>query len=81
MNPDTAPRPDHKRIEEARFSIECAVSCLKEGGQGNRRQAARCMRDAAYILYEQAERIMQDGYRPEFMFLKDQPSKMMERKT
>lgn len=66
MKPDTKPRPDMKRLGEVTYLLGCVEACLKEGGQGNRGQAARCMRDAAFVLYEQAERIMDDGYKPDF---------------
>lgn len=69
MKPDTRPRPDHDRLGFAKGDLESGLSCLKTGNPNDRATAARFFRDAAYILYEQAERIMQDGYRPDFMFL------------
>lgn len=69
MKPDTRPRPEKDRLKSATVSLNCAFSCLETKNPNDRGTAARCLRDAAYILYEQAERIMQDGYRPDFMFL------------
>lgn len=74
MKPDTKPRPDYDRLRSAEFSLKGAFSCLETKDQSDRRTAARQLRDAAYILYEQAERIMEDGYRPDFMFLRQKPS-------
>lgn len=69
MKPDTKPRPEKDRLQSAKVSLDCAFSCLATKNPNDRGTAARCLRDAAYILYEQAERIMQDGYQPDFMFL------------
>lgn len=67
--PDTRPRPDYDRLISAEFNLRCSFFCLATKVREDRATAARHLRDAAYILYEQAERIMQDGYRPEFLFL------------
>jgi hypothetical protein len=43
------------RLEQVDYLMTCVHACLKDGGTGNRMTAARCMRDAAHILNEQAE--------------------------
>jgi hypothetical protein len=43
------------RLGQVDYLMTCVRACLKDGGTGNRMTAAHCMRDAAFILNEQAE--------------------------
>jgi hypothetical protein len=69
MTKRRTPRPDKARLNGAFFDLQCGLSCLETKKEADRRTAARCMRDAAYIFAEQSIVALPDHWHPDFSHL------------